>query len=96
MGIRITKWSIRISAHLSYSTGTEQTEYVGIDMEDNILSNKNWMIMGVNHQIKEGSYTTTLKLFLAVPGQQDEPGTTLGGNCGSVSFDNDRSPQADE
>lgn len=63
---------------------------------NDILSNKNWMIMGVNHQIKEGSYTTTLKLFLAVPGQQDEPGTTLGGNCGSVSFDNDRSPQDDE
>jgi hypothetical protein len=34
-----------------------------------ILSNKSWFINGVSHEIKEGSYTTTLKLFLPSPGQ---------------------------
>lgn len=34
-----------------------------------ILSNKNWFIKGVSHEIKEGSYTTTIKLYLPAPGQ---------------------------
>jgi hypothetical protein len=34
-----------------------------------ILSNKNWFIKGVSHEIKEGSFTTTLKLYLPAPGQ---------------------------
>lgn len=32
-----------------------------------VFSNKNWHIMGVNHQIKGGSYVTILKLLLDVP-----------------------------
>lgn len=61
-----------------------------------ILSNKHWMIMGANHQIREGSYTTTLKLFLAVPGQQSNPNMTLGGNCGTISFPNANSQDQGE
>lgn len=38
-----------------------------------ILSNKNWFINGVSHEIKEGSFTTTLKLFLPAPGQNISP-----------------------
>lgn len=57
-----------------------------------ILSNKKWMVIGANHQIREGSYTTTLKLFLEVPNSDSEPGTTLGAGCGTTSFDNDRVP----
>jgi hypothetical protein len=34
-----------------------------------ILSNKNWFIKGVSHEIKEGAFTTTLKLFLPAPGK---------------------------
>lgn len=34
-----------------------------------ILSNKNWFIKGVSHEVKEGSFTTTLKLYLPAPGQ---------------------------
>lgn len=34
-----------------------------------VLSNKNWIIGGVSHEIKEGSFTTTLKLRLPAPGQ---------------------------
>lgn len=35
---------------------------------NNILSNSNWMIHGGFHEIREGSYTTTLRLWLAAPG----------------------------
>lgn len=38
-----------------------------------ILSNKNWFIKGVSHEIKEGSFTTTLKLYLPAPGQTTTP-----------------------
>lgn len=38
-----------------------------------ILSNKNWFIKGVSHEIKEGSFTTTLKLYLPAPGQTVNP-----------------------
>jgi hypothetical protein len=38
-----------------------------------ILSNKNWFIKGVSHDIKEGSYTTTLKIYLPAPGQVVHP-----------------------
>lgn len=35
-----------------------------------VFSNRGWTIMGVNHQIREGSYVTTLKLQLPVPNVQ--------------------------
>lgn len=38
-----------------------------------ILSNKNWFIKGVFHEIKDGSFTTTLKLYLPAPGQTVNP-----------------------
>lgn len=33
-----------------------------------VVSNKNWLIEGFNHQIQDGRYTTTLNLFLPAPG----------------------------
>jgi hypothetical protein len=39
-----------------------------------VLSNKEWRINGVSHEISEGKYTTTLRLFLA------SPGVTIGEN----------------
>lgn len=45
-----------------------------------ILSNKNWMILGYNHSIKEGSYTTTLKLMLGAPGINIDADKPLGGD----------------
>lgn len=44
-----------------------------------ILSNKNWRIQGINHSIKEGSYTTTLKLMLGAPGINVDKDAPLGG-----------------
>lgn len=46
-----------------------------------ILSNKKWMIMGVDHQITSGSYFTTLKVRLDTPGINIDSGNPLGG-CG--------------
>lgn len=45
-----------------------------------VLSNKYWKVMGVNHQIKEGSYVTTLKCILPVPGVDISAGQPLGGD----------------
>lgn len=50
-----------------------------------ILSNRRWQIQGVQHSIQEGSYTTTLKVKLAVPGIDTNPGSPLGGE-GSGGF----------
>lgn len=50
-----------------------------------ILSNKFWQIQGLSHSIKEGSYTTTFKLFLAAPGIDLEEGAAFGG-VGSAGY----------
>ena len=47
-----------------------------------VLSNKNWMIQGFDHQIKEGSFVTTLKLLLATPGNELSNENTFGGMAG--------------
>lgn len=44
-----------------------------------ILSNKNWIISGVSHSIREGSYVTTLQVKLAGPGISVIEGEALGG-----------------
>lgn len=44
-----------------------------------ILSNKGWVVQGINHTIQEGTYTTTLKLFLPTPGIEIAHPDPLGG-----------------
>ena len=44
-----------------------------------ILSNKLWRVQGINHSIKEGSYTTTIKLLLGAPGININKDAPLGG-----------------
>lgn len=62
-----------------------------------ILSNKKWMILGANHQIREGSYTTTLKLSLDVPNVELEPFNPLGGfGCSPAFFGNAISSEGGE
>jgi len=46
---------------------------------NNVMSNKNWLIKGVSHSIRIGSYTTTLKITLIAPGIDIKEGETLGG-----------------
>jgi hypothetical protein len=45
-----------------------------------MMSNNCWMIKGINHSIKEGSYLTTLKIELPAPGATTPTGQPLG--CG--------------
>lgn len=45
---------------------------------NNVLSNRFWKVMGVTHQIKEGSYVTVLKVKLPVPGVEISPDQPLG------------------
>lgn len=53
-----------------------------------VFSNKRWMIIGVNHQIKEGSYVTILKLRLDAPNIDEGPNEPLGGpGSGGPTFD---------
>jgi len=49
-----------------------------------LLTNRNWLIEGVDHQIKEGSYHTILKLGLRAPGVVMNKDVPLGGrdSCG--------------
>jgi len=52
-----------------------------------IMSNKNYMIQGVNHQISGGSYVTTLQLFLYQPNKDQDYDLPLGGeDCGTETF----------
>ncbi len=51
---------------------------------NNIFSNKSWLVLGVNHQIQEGNYVTTLKVTLRAPGVDLEGDTAAGGpGCGT-------------
>jgi len=44
-----------------------------------VLSNKDWMITGCSHDIKEGSYVTTLQLKLVAPGVEINAHQPFGG-----------------
>lgn len=50
------------------------------------LSNTEWRIQGVSHEIKEGSYTTTLKLRLSTPGVDTARSSPLGGMPGAPTI----------
>lgn len=45
-----------------------------------VLTNKNWYIRGVSHSIKEGSYQTTYKIYLPVPGADISADLPFGGS----------------
>jgi hypothetical protein len=55
-----------------------------------VLSNKKWLILGIDHQIEAGKYNTTIKVKLDTPNADIDQGETLGGEgCGTLAFDND-------
>lgn len=66
--------------HLDTSWGGEKAcpDWLASPFVNDILTNRFWWIMGVNHSIKEGSYVTTLKVRLDTPGidlsAKEEPG----------------------
>lgn len=52
-----------------------------------LLTSKGWFIMGVEHQIKDGQYVTTLKLKLIAPGAELNPAgsiVNLGGDSSAT------------
>lgn len=52
---------------------------------NSILSNKNWFVIGADHQIQGGSFTTTLRVSLIEPNRQADANQPLGG-CGPEVF----------
>lgn len=52
-----------------------------------VFSNKEWWVQQISHQIQEGNYVTTLKLFLKAPNSDIEPDQPLGGS-GGMTFEN--------
>lgn len=48
--------------------GNQCGEWLQTEPCNRVLSNRNWRIESCGHEIKAGSYTTTLKLVLDVPG----------------------------
>lgn len=72
-----------------YMIGDGECEWLAAPPCNDILSNKAWFIKGVNHQIREGSYVTILKVSLVAPGSDGEPGEPLGGpGCGNYVPEN--------
>jgi hypothetical protein len=57
-----------------------------------ILSNRNWLVLSSNHQISGGSYVTNLRLKLALPNDGLPADATLG-CCGNEIFDNSEDKQ---
>ena len=59
-------------------------EWVSTSNCNTVLSNKKWLITGVDHQITSGSYVTTLKVFLPAPNNEVKDTEPLGGDgCGT-------------
>lgn len=57
-------------------------DWLQVESCNPVLSNRQWMILGTSHEVKEGSYTTTIKLTLAAGGSEISVGEPLGGDSG--------------
>jgi hypothetical protein len=64
--------------HIQAGVDGDCGDWLQADPCNVVASNKNWMIMGSYHEVKEGSYTTTLQLSLANPGSDISFGMPLG------------------
>lgn len=65
--------------HLDNNLSGNCSQWIARPTCNPVFSNKAWMIKGVDHDIREGSYCTTLSLFLATPGSNIDIGQPLGG-----------------
>jgi len=57
-------------------------EWLQAEPCNSYLSSKSWQIMGISHEIQEGSYTTTLGVRLPLPGSDINANLPLGGEAG--------------
>jgi hypothetical protein len=78
--------------HLRAAGSNGCPEWLAEPICNPIFSNKGWHIMGVNHQIRQGSYVTTLKLMLPVPNVQLPPESPLGGDPNGYKVEIKTSP----
>jgi len=69
-----------------YIAGEDGCTWLQTSTCNSILSNKNYMIKGVNHQIQSGSYTTTFSLFLQGSNVDIDFDQPLGGAGGTETF----------
>ena len=60
------------------ASGTQGDGAVAVSTCNPTLSNKKWWVVGVSHEIRLGTYTTTLKLVLPTPGSTIHPNNTTG------------------
>ncbi len=61
------------------ANGTTPTNSIATSSVNQILSNRNWFVKGVTHSIREGSFNTTLKIYLVAPGYDLLCSGTTGG-----------------
>jgi hypothetical protein len=75
--------------YLSKGGSKECPEWLSKPRCHQVLSNKNWQVLDVTHEIKGGKFTTTIKVTMGTPGGNMKIGGKLGGaegitiNCGS-------------
>jgi hypothetical protein len=62
-------------------------DWLQIDPCHAVLTNKNWMITGAFHEVKEGSYTTTIQLSLDAPCSNIACGMPLGASPDGFRID---------
>lgn len=65
-------------------------DWLRISQCNDVFSNQGWIILGVNHDIREGNYTTTLKLKLPAPGADVAASLPLGANASGFPSPCDR------
>lgn len=65
--------------HIKNSSYNSCGDWLAEPTCNSVFSNKNWQILGVNHQISSGSYVTILKIKLAAPGVELQPEDIVGG-----------------
>ena len=67
--------------HLEANTRSNGcADWLAKPLANPVFSNKYWMIVGIDHQIQEGSFVTTLKIQLNTPGITLNPDVPLGGS----------------
>lgn len=66
--------------HLSQAGNNSCGDWLAKPGCNQVLSNKNWKSAGINHAIQAGSYHTTIKAVLDLPGLDVMPGKPLGGD----------------
>jgi hypothetical protein len=65
--------------HLSNTGSNGCPEWLAEPICNPILTNKKWLMEGINHSIQNGSFTTTLKLTLPAPNVELSTNEPLGG-----------------